>query len=278
MLKAIAKKLLPKFAWAYLRSKRIDHLVKSYKNKTRTGNYGGHQLTVSIQDPLAEGWYGQDWDASHELEILKKFRLKKGAKVFDLGAHQSVVAMIFAKEVGPSGRVLAIEAIKHNYRVGCENKRVNGLEQLELVHAAVGKERGKIEFSDDLNGAIKNRSTTSQSTQVDAFTIDDLIRDHFKPDLIVMDIEGYEALALEAASSALSEPIDWLIEVHGPQAIGNFGRTVDDVLKPFMNGKYDLYLAGENSKFTPFVANSPLLKERCFLVAHHKQSESTPRA
>lgn len=126
-----------------------------------------------------------------------KDAFKKGAKVFDLGAHQSVVAMIFAAEVGAQGKVLAVEANEHNYRVGCENKKINHLEQLEILHGAVAKVAGTVEFSDDLNGTIKNNLTTSQSRSVRAFSIDDLIQKYFLPDLIVLDIEGYEALALE---------------------------------------------------------------------------------
>lgn len=269
MIKQVAKSLLPKPIWAFLRSKRIEHLVDSYQHKVREGKYGGHSLRVSIQDPLGEGWYGQDWEFTKELEILRKMRLKKGAKVFDLGAHQSVVAMIFAAEVGAQGKVLAVEANEHNYRVGCENKKINHLEQLEILHGAVAKVAGTVEFSDDLNGTIKNNLTTSQSRSVRAFSIDDLIQKYFLPDLIVLDIEGYEALALEGAAQALSHKIDWYIEVHEPELLNSFGRTVDDVLKPFLNGPYQVFVGSETAPFVPFTASSALLQDRFFMIAHH---------
>lgn len=245
-------------------------MVKSFESKTRVGNYGGFRLEVSLQDPLGEGWYGQDWEFSHEQEILKKFSLRPGAKIFDLGAHQSVVAMILAKEVGSSGKVLAIEAFEHNYKVGCDNKNLNNLQQLEVVHAAVGKTTGYVEFSDDLNGAIKNDSTSSRVKKVRSFSIDDLVKNYFLPDLIVMDIEGYEALALEGATETLTKRIDWLIEVHGNEFIGRFDRTVIDVLNPFVKGDYELYIASEGSSFVPYSADDPILQSRFFLMAHHK--------
>ncbi len=270
MLKAIAKKVLPQPVWAFLRSQRIQQNKNSFQNKIRSGVYCGHKLSVSLEDPLASGWYSQDWKNLKEIDFLKSYRLKTGAKVFDLGAHQSVVAMVIAKEVGPQGHVLAVEANKHNHRVGEKNKELNHLKQLTLIHGAVAEKAGTIDFSDDFNGAVKNKKTTSLSTSVLAFSIDDLIKDHFTPDVIFMDIEGFESHALKGAKNALQGPTDWFIEVHGPERIGRFGGSVEEVISPFLAGDYELFMAPDDGDFIPFDQKSPLLKDRFFLIAHKK--------
>ncbi len=57
-------------------------------------------MTVSLEDGLAQGWYDYDWPEVPEITLLGKNSLKPGAKVFDIGAHQGVVALMLAKIVG----------------------------------------------------------------------------------------------------------------------------------------------------------------------------------
>ncbi len=270
MIKTLAKKLLPKAAWQVLRSKKIDQMIKTYENEIREGNYGGHELKVSIEDPLSKGWYGNDWGRPKEIEELSQSRLKPGAKVFDLGAHQSVVAMMLVKEVGPEGEVLAIEANKHNFEVSCRNRDLNKLNNLNVVHCAVGASDGEIEMSDDLNGAVKNGGTTTLSTTVKALTINTLIDTYFTPDVIFMDIEGFEVLALPAANKALELQADWFIEVHGPDLIGRFGGTVEEVLNFFSPEKYNISIGTDNVDFHPYQSDSELLKDRFYMIATKK--------
>lgn len=267
MLKAIAKQVLPTSVWSFLRSKKIKNLVQNHENYIREGSYCGHQLKVSIEDPLGHGWYGQDWEPLSEIALLKDSKLKEGAKVFDLGAHQCVVAMVLAKEVGDSGKVLAIEANRHNYNVCENNKKLNSMDQLEILHAAVGQENGEIEFSEDLNGAIKNNQTTTESTKVKAYSINHLIDKHFNPDVIFMDIEGFEVHALKGASKAFELKSDWFVEVHGPELIGRFGGTVQEVMNFFKDKGYNLKIAKDETDYVPYSDDNALLNDRFYLVA-----------
>ena len=50
-----------------------------------------------------------------ELSFLAQHRLRPGATVFDCGAHQCVIAMVMAKFVGATGKVIAVEASPLNY-------------------------------------------------------------------------------------------------------------------------------------------------------------------
>src|SRR6516165_11386925 len=81
----------------------------------------GHEFEGHIADPLARGWYDHDWDRLGEIDMLGANGLRGDCRVFDLGAHQNVVAMMWAKEVGPSGTVISVEASRHNVEVGQRN-------------------------------------------------------------------------------------------------------------------------------------------------------------
>ena len=75
-------------------------------------NYGAGTLKVLLVDPLSEGWYDVDWAELPEIAALRNSLLRPGARVFDLGAHQGVVAMMLAREVGERGLIVAVEATR----------------------------------------------------------------------------------------------------------------------------------------------------------------------
>src|SRR5215213_150137 len=86
-----------------LRAWRTRHLVARVVEHT----YGNERLKVYLADPLSQAWYDQDWSELPEVATLRQSRLHPGAKVFDIGAHQGVVALMIAREVGPRGLVVA---------------------------------------------------------------------------------------------------------------------------------------------------------------------------
>jgi hypothetical protein len=116
--------------------------------------YGGHEFEVHIADPLARGWYDHDWDRLGEIDMLGANGLRGDCRVFDLGAHQNVVAMMWAKEVGPSGTVISVEASRHNVEVGQRNVSLNGFTNIITLHAVVAETEGEVPFSQTLNGCV----------------------------------------------------------------------------------------------------------------------------
>src|SRR5262245_12904136 len=101
--------LLPPAVAGQLRAWRIRQLVRTFPARVVEHNYGGGPLKVYICDPLSRGWYDRDWAEMPEITALRQRQLKSGARVFDLGAHQGVVALMLAREVGPLGQVVTVE-------------------------------------------------------------------------------------------------------------------------------------------------------------------------
>jgi hypothetical protein len=96
---------------SWLRKARVEYALWRYPAKKVRHRYGSEEFEIEIKDPLAEGWYDHDWDELPEIAVLRRHALRPGARVFDIGAHQCVVAMLLAREVGPLGTVLAVEWI-----------------------------------------------------------------------------------------------------------------------------------------------------------------------
>src|SRR5438094_809548 len=135
-LRNIARRLVPQPLWTKLRLMRIRRGIAKYPARDVTHTYGGVPLKVHLADPLGAGWYDHDWDELPELAFLSRSgRLGHAARVFDLGAHQGVVALMLGNIVGPQGGVIALEANEHNARVAERNRLLNNAQQITVLHA-----------------------------------------------------------------------------------------------------------------------------------------------
>jgi FkbM family methyltransferase len=225
-------------------------------------------LDIDLSDPIAEEWYDHDWEELPEIALLRKHKLKPGSKVFDIGAHQCVVALMLARIVGPTGFVLALEANPRNALLGGKNREINSARQLHVAQAAIAAKTGRLIMSELLNSAVDDGTSGLGRIEVPAFSIDDLTRSYGVPDILFIDVEGYEHEALKGAKETLKARPDIFVEVHTQGGLEAYGGSVESILSFFPESDYELFMASENRRqFVPFASNSPLINERFFLVA-----------
>jgi FkbM family methyltransferase len=194
--------------------------------------------------------YDRDWAEPAELAVLReRGGLRPGARVFNLGANHGVIALMLANAVGPEGRVVALEANPYDARAAEANAALNEKRQLTCVNAAVAEERGEVAFG--LGGEVDDGSGRIGSLKVPALSIDDLAAEHGPPDVVFMDVEGYELKALSGARITLDRRPDWFVEVHGEEAIGRYGGSVADVVDTFTERGYECLLAADRMSYLP---------------------------
>ncbi|MGL4551462.1 MAG: FkbM family methyltransferase [Gemmataceae bacterium] len=268
MITRIARCLVPGWLWTKLRLARQRLTLARYGSRVVSHTYAGFPLRVHLADPLAEGWYDRDWPPMPEVELLKRYRLKSGALVFDLGAHQGVVALILARTVGPTGAVVAVEANPHNAEQGRRNRDLNHAPQLTIMHAAVADRPGTMTFNQGLNGQMDDGSGAWGTAEVPAVTIDQLADRHGRPDVLFIDVEGYECHALRGAARTLEGRPDCFVEVHVGEGLERFGGTAADVLGFFPEEHYERFVASpDGSAFVPAGDGAGVMAGRFFLVA-----------
>ena len=260
----LARRVLPESVFRSLRQRHVAGLVKRYEAWDRVGIYGDLKLKIRIADPLAEGWYGHDWEVLPEISMLREVgALRPGACVFDLGAHQGVVALMLAQDVGPEGYVLAVEAEPHNARIAEINKQANGASNLDVLNAAITEKDGSTFFSESLNGSVS--TVRGGTAEVAAWTVDTLAMKHRPPDVVFMDIEGYEGRALPAALRTIASGAVFFVEVHVETLVD---ATPDGLMRLF-SGR-DVYIATDpNSDFYSFLRwdGSALPPHRFYVIA-----------
>jgi len=232
-------------------------------------SYCGLKLKVAIEDPLAKGWYDHDWPMLGEIRLLSQRRLKPGALVFDLGGHQGVVAMVLARCVGETGKVITAEPNLHNFDLIRKNLELNKISNVTPLRIAIGDAEGSLEFSSGLNGTAAKVSKYGVTQVVPMTTIDQLVKSHGNPQVVFLDIEGFEALALGAGKTAFNRECDFFVEIHVQTGLEAAGNKYSDVLDYFPDDQFDRFVHHDDGKEPIRIEDAPegFFEERFFLTA-----------
>jgi FkbM family methyltransferase len=266
-IKMFTRRIVPRSLWNRLRLLRMQQSLRRYHPRQVKHVYGGYLLDIWLADPLGEGWYDHDWPELSEIALLKQHRLKPGGKVFNIGAHQCVVALMLAQIVGQTGLVVAVEASSHNAAVAKRNRDLNKIKQLEVLNAAVAAHSRTLIFNQGLNGQVDDGTGEWGECLLRAVSVDNLMTDYGVPDVLFIDVEGYELNVLRGARNTLIQRPDCFIEVHVGCGLERFQGSAQEVLSFFPGDSYDLYVASEDQRtFTQFTSGMSTPSSRFFLV------------
>jgi FkbM family methyltransferase len=244
-----AETVLPQAVMRRARVAKFDRARKRYPTRIVTHSYGGVRHRVLIASEYGER-YDADWPELEEIAWLKGRRLRPGARVFDLGASYGVVAMMLADVTGPKGQVVALEAHPHDAATLERNRELNGMTQLICLHAAAAREPGEIVFG--RNGEVDDGSRRWGELRVPALSVDELSRRYGPPDVVFIDVEGYEHEVVLGAADTIDQGPDWFVEVHGDEQLGKYGASTGDVIALFGRAGYELF-AGLATGYEIFV-------------------------
>jgi FkbM family methyltransferase len=168
------------------------------------------------------------WLGTYEQDLQQAIRdwVEPGNVIYDLGANIGYVSLLFARATGSSGRVLAFEPLPANQERLQKNLQLNNAINIALIPSAVADKSGSTAFMvhtsgemGKLKGAAGKSEGFAQEISVQTIALDDFAVTNPIPQLIKIDIEGGEILALRGMSTILRErrPILFL-ELHGMEA------------------------------------------------------------
>ncbi len=169
----------------------------------------------------------------HVAAVLRE-RLRIGDVVLDIGANIGNFTMLAASRVGPFGRVIAVEPIARNRRLIALAAQHNRFSQVEIIAAAASDRVGTIDLRthpQTSNSAIvaaageRLREGCGSNLSVPALVLDDVLADLDRLDLVKIDIEGMEPLALRGLEHSLSRLRPILLSEFHPWAIARATAT-----------------------------------------------------
>lgn len=204
--------------------------------------------------------------------------VRTGATILDVGANIGFYTLEAAAAVGPSGRVIAIEAAPFLANSVRENVRLNQIKTVTVITAAAGDVAGDAtlilprggHFGEFTLGNVSGDETFTVSVR----RIDDLLArcGIGNVDFIKMDIEGSEYRALKGAQNTLSKcHPSILIELNEPALnwCGSSAREVKEFL--FQHGYRGWLIEGKSLKSILTGQEQGCDECECLFV-HHENS------
>jgi FkbM family methyltransferase len=186
----------------------------------------GYSLNLDMQTEK------DHWLGTYELELQDALQdlVKPGMTAYDVGANIGYISLMLARLTGESGRVFAFEALPSNTQRWKENVNLNGLnKRMQLFCGAVADSNTPLRFLVHASGGMGKAAGSAgrenvyqDEIEVPGVSLDEFVfgQGHPAPQIIKMDIEGGEVLALPGMRRLLLEERPSLVmELHGQESI-----------------------------------------------------------
>jgi FkbM family methyltransferase len=139
---------------------------------------------------------------------FKYYKLKKGDIIADCGAHIGIITLYAANKVGHTGRVIAFEPDKMNFRKLQDNIKLNKFNNIILVNKGVWSKNTVLPFFSILSaGSSFVIENTKKTVKVPVVSIDSELKKHNinRLDFVKMDIEGAEIEAVKGTITSMKK-------------------------------------------------------------------------
>ncbi|HQQ96790.1 MAG TPA: FkbM family methyltransferase [Cyclobacteriaceae bacterium] len=144
--------------------------------------------------------------------------LKKDAVFFDVGANIGLHSYFTALKF-PEASIYAFEPMPDNAVYISEVIRLNNLDNIKVIQAAISNESGKAFFDFSDNNSKGRISEEHTDVSVETYSLDDFVKENaISPDVVKVDVEGAEGKVLEGAVELMkNRPPIFIIELHTPE-------------------------------------------------------------
>ena len=194
----------------------------------------------------------------HEQTQLMANSFRQDSVFFDVGAHHGYYSLIASRVSGGRARIVAFEPDQENLAFLHKHIRANGLDQVEIVEAAVGAAAGTAGFSKG-TGTGTGHIAENGEIQVPLVTLDDEVRcRNLCPTHIKIDVEGAELDVLTGARDTLQKhrPVLFL-STHGDKVHADCCQL----------------LASMDYRLEPILGNNVATTSEVFCVPFEQQSQ-----
>lgn len=205
----------------------------------------GKILFLNKKDPVISGAIAMGVYEKFEMSLFSK-ELGPGMTVIDVGANIGYYTIVAADAVGPAGTVICFEPDLESAEVLKKNIQVNEFKNIKHIGKGLLNRNGTIKFYLSKNNrgdnSICDPGDGQTHTEIETTTLDTVLPADTKINVIKMDIEGSETLALEGMEKSIMRSDNLTIFVEfSPFRIKNIGGSPIEFLQKLMTLGFVLY-------------------------------------
>ncbi|PIN67680.1 MAG: hypothetical protein COV98_01990 [Candidatus Altarchaeum sp. CG12_big_fil_rev_8_21_14_0_65_33_22] len=244
-----------KWMWDKLSEEKHDRIKKILTNSASFRNLvsilrpnivkvKGNKMYIDTKRNPAIALYDIGGYENAETELFES-HIKEGDVVMDIGANIGYYTLVAAKLVGANGKVYAFEPESINFSFLKKSVEINNYENVICEKKAVSNENGKLKLflHKFQTGAYTLVGGGDNYVEVETVKLDDYFKDkNSRVDVIKMDIEGAEGLALKGMEKILNEnkDIKFFSEII-PKQLEKTGISAKDYLDILTNAGFSIY-------------------------------------
>lgn len=188
-----------------------------------------------------------------ETEFLKK-NLKPGMVFVDVGANIGYFTLLAARLVGERGKVYAFEPAPDTFALLVKSIELNHYQNIVPIQKAVSNQAGQTlvyqeqATSGGTSLASNNLQELAGSVPVETITLNQFFTNGAsgtRVDILKMDIQGAEALAMEGATDLLAQDHLQILIEFWPYGLRNLHSDPVELLRRFHEAGFKLIIMGE---------------------------------
>ncbi len=191
----------------------------------------------------------KEWEP-YETFILKSF-LKENSVFIDIGSNLGYYTLL-AGSIAKNGQVFSFEPDTQNFELLEKNIMANNLTNIQTYPYAVSNENAFVDifsggankgnvrlFKDDLEGYMEEHQSNKL---VKCVTLDEILDDSSNPDIIKMDIQGGEMLALQGMKKIINNTNELVLFTEfWPEAITLNKESPSEFLQLLHDLNFEIY-------------------------------------
>ena len=187
--------------------------------------------------------------------------ISKSKCFFDIGAHVGYYSILYAK-LKPNSNVYSFEILKEFCKEINYQSKLNNINNINILNVAVGDGKKKIKFQNFYS-----------SNNLLSVSLDEFVSSYYlEPDLIKMDIEGFEAVALNSFQTYLEKRKPTIILSLHPNFIKKISPDSKNILK-FLHKIYEQIFildSNKNNYTLKKISHNSIIKENSTLLLINK--------
>ena len=220
------------------RGMTLDELASSFINSEEARglagsgptavDLGGYQVCMHEQmetEPFLRGILNTREYEPHVRQAIRE-RVREGDVVVDVGANIGCIALLAATLVGKQGLVIAVEPNLDNVQLLYAGMALNHADNMKVLPYAASDRPGLVSLTGGSNAhLIDAQQPGATAVYAQAVALDEELSWVPRLDLLKMDVEGHEPLALDGCRELIERHRPTLIVEFSPTYIVNHGQT-----------------------------------------------------